>query len=73
MVFCMGKLAVDGAGQPPAGFRGNHRRPAGLFGTLAVADGTADSVELTLLVTEDGTFSNFDSLGSFSTYSPARP
>ena len=47
--------------------------PEDYFGTLpAIGDG-AESVELSLLVTEDGAFSNFDSLGSYSAYSPARP
>ena len=47
--------------------------PEDYFGTLpAIGDG-AESVELSLLVTEDGAFSTFDSLGSYSAYSPARP
>ncbi len=47
--------------------------PEEYFGTLPVIGGGPEYVELRLMVTEDGRFSDFDSLGSYSAYSPARP
>lgn len=47
--------------------------PEDYFGTLPVIGGGPESVELSLLITEDGTFSDFETLSSYSAYSPARP
>ncbi|HES58364.1 MAG TPA: hypothetical protein ENO21_02930 [Firmicutes bacterium] len=47
--------------------------PEDYFGTLPAIGGGPESIELRLLITEDGTFGNFDTLGSYSAYSPARP
>jgi hypothetical protein len=47
--------------------------PEDYFGTLPVIGGGPESVDLSLLITEDGTFGSFDTLASYSAYSPARP
>lgn len=47
--------------------------PAEYFGTLPVIGGGPEYVEAQLTVHEDGTFSDFDSLGSWEPYTPARP
>ena len=47
--------------------------PDSHFASLATLDSPTELLELELLVTEDGTFSNFDSLAGYSVYSPARP
>lgn len=49
------------------------RLPESHFASLATLDSPSQLLEVELLVTEDGTFSDFDSLASYSAYSPARP
>jgi len=47
--------------------------PAEYFGTLPVIGTGAEWIEVPMLVSEDGTFSDFDSLGSYTPREPARP
>jgi hypothetical protein len=47
--------------------------PERCFGSLAQFETAALPLELELLVTEDGTFTDFSSLATYSAYSPARP
>ncbi len=49
------------------------RLPESHFASLAVLDNPGQMLEIKLLVTEDGTFSDFTTLASYSPYSPARP
>lgn len=49
------------------------RLPESHFASLATLDNPQELLEIELLVTEDGTFSDFDTLASYSPYSPARP
>lgn len=49
------------------------RLPESHFASLATLDNPQELLELELLVTEDGTFSDFDTFASYSAYSPARP
>ena len=47
--------------------------PAEYFGTLPVIGDGPEYIEARLTVHEDGGFSDFDDLGSYAPYSPARP
>jgi len=47
--------------------------PLEYFGTLPVVGGGPEQVEVGFSVHEDGTFSDFGDLGSYSAYTPARP
>jgi len=47
--------------------------PGAYFGSLAQLEAAQLPLELELLVTEDGTFTDFSSLATYSAYSPARP
>lgn len=68
-------LAVDGTGiARHLAYRGRiDELPGEYFGTLPVIGGSLEYVTAELSVHEDGTFSDFDSLGSYEPYSPARP
>ena len=47
--------------------------PPHYFGTLPTVGGGPECLELALTVHEDGTFADFDDLGSYSACVPARP
>ena len=47
--------------------------PAEYFGTLPVIGDGPEYIEVRLTVHEDGEFSDFDDLGSYTPYLPARP
>jgi hypothetical protein len=47
--------------------------PEEYSGTLPIIGGGPEYVELRFHVTQDGRFTNFNSLGSYAAYSPARP
>jgi len=47
--------------------------PEDYFGTLPVIGDGPESVEFSMLIDDDGAFSDFDTLSSYSAYSPARP
>ena len=47
--------------------------PQEFFGTLPIVGSGPEMVELPMLVTDDGTFSNFDSLESYVEFTPLRP
>jgi len=76
MVFSLGATLAEGGGalNRNLAYKGYiDWLPQEYFGTLPVVGGGPEQVEVGLSVHEDGSFSDFDNLGSYSPYTPERP
>jgi hypothetical protein len=76
VVFVSGKTLVEGGGDLARSMAYKcylDELPACFFGTLPIIGVGPEYVELALTVHEDGTFTDFDDLGTYSPCMPARP
>jgi hypothetical protein len=76
VVFLLGETLMEGGGdltRPMAYKAYLDELPPHFFGTLPTVGGGPEYLELTLTVHEDGTFTDFSDLGTYSACTPARP